>query len=137
MNKLFKQFLHFIGFSGIGWVLDFTLYISLAFLGVHLFLCNVLGAVAGVTFVFIFSTRYIFVSHSCVPLSVKYLIYILYQIILVCSISHLLVLINGCILAHFSFEYVIRLSAIVSKILITPITMLLNFFVLKQIIEKI
>ena len=75
MNKLLKQVMSFIGFSGIGWILDFTTYTILAFLSVSLFWCNVCGAIVGVTFVFVFSTRYIFQNSKKISLLVKYLPY--------------------------------------------------------------
>ena len=137
MNKLLKQIISFIGLSGIGWILDFTTYTILACLSVNIFWCNVCGAVAGVTFVFISSTKFVFCNLSKITLYAKYLIYIAYQIILVYFISKLLVLINNNIVSHFSFIYVKECSAILSKIIITPITMLLNFIVLKNMIEKI
>ena len=137
MNKLLKQIIGFIGFSGIGWIFDFTTYTILALLSVNLFFCNVLGAVVGVTFVFIFSTRYIFQNTEKIPLWVKYFIYVIYQIILVYLISKLLVFINSSILTYLSFAHIKEFAAILSKIIVTPVTMVLNFIILKNVIEKI
>ena len=137
MNNLIKQLVSFIGYSGIGWILDFSTYTILALLSVNLFLCNALGAVAGVTFVFIFSTRYIFQNNSKIPLFTKYIIYILYQVVLIYFVSKLLVMVNSLLLSNLNFSFVKEFCAILSKIIITPITMLLNFIVLKNVIEKI
>lgn len=134
MNKLVRQGGIFIGVSGIGWLLDFALYTLLAFCAVPLFWCNICGAFAGISFVFIFSTRYIFKSHSALPLWVKYVLYVLYQIVLVCSVSWLLVRIHGALLASGLLPQ--SILAIAAKILVTPITLVLNFLVLKQLIEK-
>ena len=136
MNKLIKQIVNFIGISGLGWILDFMTYSVLAFLSINLFLCNVIGAVAGVSFVFIFSTRFVFDNKSIIPLFVKYLVYIAYQVVLVYLISLLLVSVNSYLLSCTYFNIVREVAAIISKILVTPITMILNFIILKNIIEK-
>lgn len=117
--------------------MDFITYTILAFLSVNLFLCNVIGAAVGVTFVFIFSTRYIFQNSEKVPLWIKYFIYVIYQIILVYLISKLLVLINSSILTYLYFAHIKEFAVILSKVIVTPITMLLNFIILKNVIEKI
>lgn len=137
MNNLLKQIIGFIGVSGIGWILDFTTYTILALFAFDLFWCNSLGAVAGVTFVFVSSTRFIFKNTGKVPLFVKYIIYVVYQIVLIYFISKLLVCINNMILSVEVVKSYEFFSAIASKIIVTPITMLLNFLVLKNIIEKI
>jgi hypothetical protein len=51
--------------------------------------------------------------------------------------SKLLNMINNGILDHATVALIIRFSAIISKILVTPVTMVLNFFVMKGVIEKI
>ncbi len=137
MPHLLKQIINFIGISGIGWILDFTVYTTLAFLSFNLFFCNVCGAIAGVTFVFIFSTRFIFKDNGRIPLFAKYLLYIMYQIVLVYFISKLLVSIDFFIITHFSFAFIKEFSIILSKMLITPVTMTLNFIVMKNIVERI
>jgi len=137
MNHLLKQIINFTGFSGIGWILDFTVYMTLALLSVDLFFCNVCGAIAGVTFVFIFSTRFIFKNKNGIPLPAKYAIYVLYQMILVYVISKLLVYIDTFLVGHFSFVFINEFSAVLSKMLVTPVTMFLNFVVMKNIIEKV
>ncbi len=137
MNKLLKQLINFVGVSGIGWILDFLVYTVFAFLSLGLFWCNILGAIAGVSFVFVFSSRFIFQNKNKIPIFVKYIIYILYQIILVYFISKLLVVINNGLNSHLSFVYAKEFCAILAKIIITPITMILNFIILKNIIEKL
>ena len=137
LNKFFLQILKFIGFSGIGWCLDFILYTILAFCGVNLFWANIAGAVLGVSFVFISSTRYIFKNDGQVPLWIKYFLYLIYQAILVTCVSYILVRINAFLLNNISAYIAPNYIAILSKIIITPITMVLNFIVLKNLVEKI
>ncbi|MBR1623434.1 MAG: hypothetical protein IJ675_05940, partial [Pseudobutyrivibrio sp.] len=82
-------------------------------------------------------TRKVFQNNSRIPLGVKYLIYILYQIILITLVSKLLGAIDSFIVSHIAWELVLKFSGIIAKIIITPITMILNFFVMKGVIEKL
>ena len=137
MKKLILQFFNFIGISGIGWILDYGVYTLLAFISLNLFINNVISAFFGITFVFIFSTRLVFKNNGNIPVFVKYFIYVLYQVLLIYFISKLLVYVNSIMILHFSEILNPKISALISKILVTPITMILNFFVMKYITEKI
>ena len=137
MKKLLYQAIRFIGLSGIGWLLDFGTYICLGFISSNLVINNFISSWVGVTFVFIFATRKVFQNNSRIPLGVKYLIYILYQIILITLVSKLLGAIDSFIVSHIAWELVLKFSGIIAKIIITPITMILNFFVMKGVIEKL
>ena len=137
MKKLLYQAIRFIGLSGIGWLLDFGTYICLGFISSNLVINNFISSWVGVTFVFIFATRKVFQNNSRIPLGVKYLIYILYQIILITLVSKLLGAIDSFIVSHIAWELVLKFSGILAKIIITPITMILNFFVMKGVIEKL
>lgn len=139
INNILKS-LKFISLSGIGWIVDltfFTLLVNQINLGI--FLSNCLSSLIAITFVFFISTKSIFdKKKSKIELKYKYLIYIVYQLILVVSISWLAVPINQFICSYFdTFDNVIRYSALITKILITPITMILNFFAMKFLLEKI
>lgn len=136
-GKLIRQAIHFIGLSGIGWILDFCTYIGLGFVSENPGFNNIVSSWVGVTFVFIFATRKVFKNNSKIPLKCKYLIYLLYQCVLIFLVSKLLNVIDAAIVAHVQIALIQRFSAIIAKILITPITMVLNFFVMKGIIEKI
>lgn len=137
MKKLIRQALGFVGLSGIGWILDFLTYTLLGLVSDKLFLNNVISSWVGVTFVFIFATRKVFQNNSKISLKWKYLIYIVYQCALIFFSSKLLSIIALFIVENIEVAIVISLSAIIAKILVTPITMILNFFVMKGIIEKI
>ena len=132
-----KQAVGFVGLNGIGWILDFCTYTVLGFLSENLVLNNFISSWVGVTFVFIFATRKIFMNNSRIPLKWKYLIYIAYQFVLIFLVSILLGKIDGLIMEYVTVEMILKFSFIISKIIITPITMVLNFFVMKGLIEKI
>ena len=137
MRKILRQAIGFVGLSGIGWILDFTTYIVLGFFFSNPVLNNFISSWVGVTFVFIFATRKVFQNNSRIALKWKYLIYIVYQMLLIFFVSKVLGVVNSFIIASVSVGFVKRFSAILSKIIITPITMILNFFVMKGLIERI
>ena len=137
MKKLFIQAVKFFGISGMGWIFDFCIYTMLRFLSQNLTLNNIISSWVGATFVFIFATRKVFRNNSKIPLKAKYVLYILYQCVLIYIISRLLGIINGVIVSNTDIVFIKSLSFIISKIIITPITMFLNFTIMKFIIEKI
>ena len=137
MKKLFKQAVRFVGLSGIGWILDFVTYNLLGLVSDKLFINNIISSLVGVTFVFIFATRKVFQNSSKIPLKWKYFIYVVYQLVLIFLISKLLSFIALFIVENIDIAIVISLSGVIAKILVTPVTMVLNFFVMKGIIEKI
>lgn len=137
MKKLLMQAIQFVGLSGIGWLLDFATYTLLGFVSENLVLNNTISSWVGVTFVFIFATRKVFQNNSKISLKWKYLIYILYQCVLIFFISKLLDVVNLFIIENITIELILNFSAIISKIVVTPITMVLNFIVMKNVIEKL
>ena len=137
MRKLFKQAIRFVGISGIGWILDFSTYNLLGLVSDKLFLNNVISSWVGVSFVFMFATRKVFQNNSKISLKWKYIIYIVYQCILIFFSSKLLSLIAAVIVNNIDIAIIITLASMIAKILVTPVTMILNFFVMKGIIEKI
>ncbi len=137
-KSLFRQILEFIGISGLGWLMDFAVYSVLTALGVPAGYANFLSALPAVTFVFFFATKKTFVKNERgIPLGLKYALYVAYQLLLLTGVSFLnqkiFDLLRGA-LTQGTFLY--RYSALVSKILITPITMLCNFIVLKRLTER-
>lgn len=136
-KHIFKQLFSFIGFSGIGWIIDFTTYSILSMLKVNLFFCNVCSSILGATFVFIFSTRFVFENGKTLSVRVKYAIYIVYQLILIFAVSKIIVRINGFILNNFDVAFITKYSALISKVVVTPFTMTLNFIVMKNVLEKL
>lgn len=137
IKKLLIQAVKFIGLSGIGWLLDFTVYTVLGLFENYFEINNIISSCVGVTFVFIFSTRKIFRNEGKIPLWVKYLIYIAYQAVLIFLISKLIGVINTWITDNITAEIIVRCSHIISKIIVTPITMILNFIFMKILIERI
>ena len=136
MKKLIIQFFKFLLISGTGWLIDTTIYTILTVvLKYNVIFSNILSSVPAITFVFFVSTIKIFLTHiGKFSLKQKYLIYILYQIILITTVS-----IIGQILYNISENLLSNkeLLKIIIKLTITPITMITNFFVMKFLAEKL
>ena len=139
-NKLFHQFKTFLLTSGIGWVIDFSIYSTITtFLGTNVLYANIISSIPAVTFVFFVSIKKTFSNNSTkVSLKLKYIIYIVYQLILLFIISSLGqwlfdILITTPWIATLLGKYI----KIFIKIIITPITMTINFLVMKGLIEKL
>lgn len=137
MKKILEQAVKFVGLSGIGWVLDFFIYTFLGLLSSNVVVNNMISSWVGVTFVFIFATRKVFQNNNKNSLKRKYFIYIAYQIVLIFFVSKLLGIVNEVMVSNIHIEMVDKFSAIISKILVTPITLVINFIVMKGVIEKL
>ena len=137
LRQLLRQILRFLGLSGIGWLMDFTVYTLLSLRMENLALVNVLSSLVGASFVFLFSTRFVFRDSHRIPLGLKYAIYIVYQLLLLSLISTLLAGIAAGIALYAPWALLRKLAAVLSKIIVTPITMTVNFLVMKAVIEKL
>ena len=137
MKKLLVQAIRFVGLSGIGWLLDFCVFAILGNVSSNVIANNFLSSWMGVTFVFLFATRKVFRNNSRISLKWKYAIYLLYQLILIALVSQLLGFVNGLLLDYVHISLIEQFSGIAAKILVTPITMPLNFIVMTNLIEKL
>ncbi len=135
--KTVKQMLKFFGVSVLGWLIDFSIYNLIIFLfDMNISVINVISSLIGVTFIFIFSTRKIFESSGKYSIRTKYVIYIVYQIILILSVSRLLPVFREYLLS-FDISFIMNYSNAIAKVMITPITASINFIVMKFVIEKL
>ena len=135
--KTVRQMLKFFGISVLGWLIDFSIYNLIIFLfDINISVINVISSLIGVTFIFIFSTRKIFESSGKRSIKTKYVIYIIYQIILILSVSRLLPVFREYLLS-FDILFVTNYSNAIAKVMITPITASINFIVMKFVIEKL
>lgn len=126
----------FLFVSGTGWLIDFSLYlIFVNVLKYEVFYSNILSSIPAITFVFIISVKKIFKKkENGISIRKKYIIYFLYQMLLIFLIS-LLGQSLYLILVENNMEA--RIIKIIIKIIITPITMIINFFVMKFLTEKL
>ena len=131
LKKIVLQFVKFLFVSGTGWMIDFSLYfIFTSILKYEVFYSNILSSIPAITFVFIVSRE----NRNGISTGKKYLIYFLYQMLLVILVSLL-----GQFLYLFALNHNFKYKAmkIVIKLIITPITMTINFFVMKFLSEKL
>ncbi len=137
--RIFKQFLSFLLVSGVGWIIDFSIYIILTNFGnLNVGIANVLSSIPAITYVFIMSNKKIFKNiNSKLSLNIKYIIYFGYQFVLLFCISLLGEFLYGKLINVITIPFLINNLKIVIKILITPITMTMNFIVMKNLIEKL
>ena len=89
-EKLFSQFIKFLLVSGIGWLIDFSLYIILtAEFNFKIFYANIFSSIPAISYVFLISTKKIFTKSNRNNLTIiqKYMIYFIYQLLLIFFIS--------------------------------------------------
>lgn len=132
-----KQFFKFIGISGVGWALDFSIYVFLSQKLGWIIIANMISSSIAVSFVFFYSTKRTFcMNNKGLSLNKKYVFYLIYQIILITLTSYLIKQMSYIIIA-FSNTISKDMSKIISKLAITPVTMLSNFIVMKILTEKL
>ena len=135
-EKLIKAF-KFFGISGIGWIIDVIIYSILSnVFRINAGISNVVSSFVAITFVFIFSTSKIFKNTQKFNLKTKYIIYVVYQILLV-SISSFVISLLKSFIINIDISCFAKNVNIICKIIVTPFTMVLNYFVMKYIIEKV
>lgn len=102
--------------SGLGWLIDFSIFALLNSFGFPVWLANIVGATTAVLFVFFASVRKIFQYNGHYILW-KLLNYIVYQIIAIVCASLLI----DFIALQFG------MLPIIAKIIVTPLTFYANF----------
>lgn len=137
--KLVKQGLSFILVSGIGWVFDFSTYLILtSVFKLNVMISNMISAIPALSYVFSMSTKKIFEkSNSKLSLRTKYFIYFIYQIILVTTVSFIANIIYKYFVNIITLPLIVKYLKIFIKLAITPITMILNFIIMKNLTEKL
>lgn len=102
--------------SGVGWLIDFCLFMTLGWLGVPVWASNMLGASVAVLFVFFVSVRHVFEYEGSYLIG-KLVAYVIYQAIAILAAS---LLIDA--LSHW-----FSLKPLLSKVFVTPLTFYANF----------
>ncbi|MGM9534388.1 MAG: GtrA family protein [Intestinibacter sp.] len=139
MENIRESAIKFVFTSGIGWILDFGIYIILSkYFGWEVLYANFCSAIPSISFVFIVSTSKIFKNKKTkVSLSCKYLIYFTYQMVLILSVSYIGQVLYGVFINLVKIPFILAYLKIFIKIIITPITLILNFLFMNILIEKI
>lgn len=132
-------FLKFGGLSGMGWLLDFALLLSMVgVLGVPPFIANVISSSIAALTVFLVSRRFIF-DRSEGALGTRIAVYLLYTLCLITAAAGAMALIIH-VLAGLGQANGYAPSAAVltacAKVLITPPQLLLNFLMSRHMSER-
>ena len=137
MKNLIKQALKFFGISGIGWIIDVIKYAILTnLLNIHITIANRISSFVAITFVFITSTKKLFINNSKINLKIKYMLYIIYQVVFVLITSYTMSLIKNALL-NIDIQFIINNVNFIVIIIVTPATMCINFIVMNNLIEKL
>lgn len=128
---LVKQFSAFFVVSGLGWLLDFSLFLLLIkFAFFQAFYANFISSLAAVTFVYFVSTTTIFNKTADGKLFFLVLFW-LYQIF---SIYLFSLLLKGAIaFLHSDMKMSLDVNA-AAKILVTPLNLITNFIFMKVLV---
>lgn len=140
IKNLVNQIVKFLLVSGTGWLMDFSIYLLLTGkLNFTVGYSNFISGIPALTFVFFISTKKIFKQNiKGISLKKKYSIYFLYQIILIAMVSWIGQFLYSSISISELYEIFIinKYLKIFIKVIITPVTMSLNFCVMKILSEK-
>ena len=138
MNR-YRRFLHFSGLSGLGWCLDFALFLLLtAGLAVLPAFANLASSLCAAAFVFLVSRRAIFAPGAARP-AMRFAAYLGYTLLVVILASQALQLIVGLLGGWQRGDgAAIPPAALpaLAKIAITPPQLLLNFCVARLLAER-
>ena len=132
-------FLKFGGLSGMGWLLDFALLLSMVGgLGVPPFLANVISSSAAALTVFLVSRRFIF-DRSEGALGTRVAVYLLYTLCLITAAAGVMTLIIQVLAGLAQANGYAPSPAVLTacaKVLITPPQLLLNFLMSRHMSER-
>ncbi|WP_455541850.1 GtrA family protein [Intestinibacter sp.] len=133
-----ERAIKFILVSGIGWVIDFGIYIILTrYLAWNVLYSNFCSAIPSITFVFIVSTKNIFKNKKTkMSLPTKYIIYFIYQMILISVVSCIGQQLYDVFINIIGIQFILLHLKIFIKIMITPITLIMNFLFMNVLVEK-
>lgn len=141
IKRIIKQFLHFLTISGVGFLIDFSVYYFLTgFMEFPIVIANIISSIPAITYVFFSSIKKVFAAtkNNRIKLVYKYFVYLLYQALLIFSVSILGQKLYD-VYIDFGSSIIISISYIklIIKCLITPITMICNFIFMKVLSEKV
>ena len=118
-------------------MIDFGFYVILTTkFNLEIFYANIFSSIPAISYVFLISTKKIFTKSHRNNLTIiqKYIIYFIYQLLLIFLIS---IVAQNLYTLVGKYNLNFKMMKIIIKILITPVTMTINFFVIKYLTEKL
>ncbi len=138
-QRLVRQGFLFVAISGLGWLLDVTVFMTLSGpVGWQPVAANVVSGSCGSLFVFIVSASGIFQRNDG-GMGQKVLVLLTFNLVVILASSLLLGLIaTGLAAAAQGYGWAARPAAIrlLAKVIVTPATLLLNFLVVRFLVER-
>lgn len=136
----------FIIISGLCWILDIAITYILIEAGAQVFVSNMIGATFAVILVFITSQYHVFYTEGRISIC-NFMKYCIFQSVTVPTASYIIQMIYLTMLddniSHFLRVFLgigvilpNSLTAIVAKIILTPITLFINYVFMGWILEK-
>ncbi len=132
----FVKPLQFIGLSGLGWILDTGIYLLLVSgFGLRVFLAAMIGGLCGASFAFLTSSRFVFAGrrHGLGGRLLVYLIYTGVQIVVMSAVIDGLAAALQASFAHAEAVVSWPLVALLSKCIVTPFVLAMNYFVARRL----
>ncbi|WP_440113317.1 GtrA family protein [Paenibacillus sp. QZ-Y1] len=129
-----KKLSLFIITSGFGWLLDMAIFFSCVhFFNIPVIISNFFSAGMAVIFVFFLSTKHIFQNVGA-GISLKLVIYISFQLVSIFIFSIIIEWISSFFVYSQSVNGIRQITA---KMIVTPLSLITNFIVMKYLIERI
>lgn len=131
--------LRFVALSGLGWLLDTAVFVILiAGSNLSVMAANVAGGACGAAFAFTTSSRWVFAGRP-EGLAARLAVYLAYTIALIFAASALVDLTARLVadaLAWWGSRLPQTVVAFLAKCLVTPLTLVANFYVARFLIER-
>jgi putative flippase GtrA len=131
-----KQALSFAFVSGVGWVLDFLILSMLVNGDVSPGLSNLCSATVAAIFVYFVARKFIFKRSFGLAATGGFVFYVIYTLCIVLFFSFLIQLLTPWLhdlLIGIGVNLTLAFSAMISKVIVTPINLAINFVVAKFI----
>lgn len=132
-DKFLKGF-KFIFISGIGWLIDFSLFsFFINYWKGPISALNMCSSIIAATFVYFTSTYKIFKVNDS-SINKKYYLYVAYQLISISIFSFFIEWLS-MFLFHSQYKFVLLGPELVTKILITPLNLVTNFIFINFLLK--
>lgn len=124
--------LKFVALSGVGWVLDTTVYLLLVQAGVVVLLASCIGGLCGASFAFLTSSRFVFDFRGG-GLRLRFLLYLAYTLTNIFVSAAATQALANVLIGHAGASLVV--AAFLAKCLVTPLVLAANFLVARRILR--
>lgn len=126
-----KKFIGFAGVSGVCWLIDFTILLTLVhFFEVNPLVANLISSTIAATLAFLIFSKMIFETRTA-SIRGRLVLYLIYNSAMIVVSSYAINTLHTILVSWVYHGW----DVAVAKILITPLVMTMNFFYSKYLIE--